>query len=69
MNHPTMQRRHFELIASAVNDARERHERGYGDRWPLFGATVIESITDALELTNDNFDRERFLSACGVKLN
>ena len=53
----TMQRRHFELIASTIKGASTvpaEHR-----------ATMAEEFADALARTNSNFDRDRFLRACG----
>lgn len=52
-----MSRKHFNAIAAAIrfcpiNVTNRR--------------TVSEALADALENFNDNFDRDRFLTACGL---
>jgi hypothetical protein len=52
-----MSRRHFELIAStirALDMPANRREH------------VARDFADALAATNDRFDRDRFIKACGV---
>lgn len=64
-----MSRKDYELIAAAL--------REQVDAWPASGGEVvnlviavlvntIESFADALEKDNPRFNRERFLSACGL---
>jgi hypothetical protein len=60
-----MKERDFEVIAGAVRDAAEQHRKSFGDRWPLTGQSVVESIADACEHMPE-FDRARFLTACEV---
>ena len=59
-----MTRRDFELIASAVKNARlyGNHSTERGDAV----TTVALNLADALETNNTRFDRARFLTACGV---
>ena len=70
-----MTRKDIELIAKAMASvaisaptkpaasASEHFNEGYtsGLKW------AAESLADALELDNPRFDRERFLTACGVQ--
>lgn len=57
----TMQRRHFEVIAKTINSLRG----------PLVGMTerdadrVAVHFANQLATLNPQFDRERFLKACG----
>jgi hypothetical protein len=60
-----MKERDFEVIAGAVRDAADQNRKSFGDRWPLTGQSVVESIADACEHMPD-FDRARFVKACGV---
>ena len=55
----TMQRKHFELIAETVRDMPNANttERRNIAQW----------FADKLASTNPNFDRARFLRACGVE--
>lgn len=59
----TMTRQHFELIARAVKDSRE-HWTNESPKRAIDG--VAETLADALAKTNSNFDRARFLTACGA---
>jgi len=52
-----MTRKHFQLIADALT--KFQHDGGH--------AEVCELMADALATTNPQFDRARFLTACGVK--
>lgn len=50
-----MQQRHFEFIAGVLRESRT----------PIFIKWgLILDFANALEETNPNFDRERFLAAC-----
>lgn len=55
-----MSRKHFELIARVLRnlDGTVPH----ADR-----KATAEAFADELRATNPNFDRARFLTACGVK--
>jgi hypothetical protein len=66
-----MSRRDYEAVAAAL--------REQVDAWPSNGGEVVEIIravlantaeglADAFEEDNERFDRERFLSACGVEV-
>lgn len=54
----TMQRRHFEFIADTVRDLGLQ---------PDIRAAVAMEFALKLNRTNANFDRARFLKACGVE--
>ena len=58
-----MTRKDFELIAGVIN--------AYAPESINEGFTVLqllaEDLADALAGTNDRFNRETFLTACGVK--
>ena len=59
-----MTRKHFEGIAQAIND----EIRPYDSR--AIQSTVyniIDNIADYCQSQNLNFDRERFLEACGIE--
>jgi hypothetical protein len=59
-----MTRKDFQLIADAIAEASENHPELF-----RLGASAIVAhrLADALAGTNDRFDREKFLTACGVK--
>lgn len=61
----TMQSRHFELIAEAIYSSKP------ATHWDLnkhaqYEVTVTR-MADALSRTNPNFNRAKFLAACGVE--
>jgi hypothetical protein len=68
-----MTRKDYVLIAAALKDARpipkhelyalDHNERLCADTY----RNVARSIADALAKDNPRFDRERFLTACGVQ--
>ena len=55
----TMQRRHFELIARTISE--ELPPNSEAQRLSAL------AFADMLASTNPNFDRARFLRACGVE--
>jgi hypothetical protein len=52
-----MTRKHFELIAQTLADA---------DLDPFALASVAQDFAEAFVQVNPNFDRTKFLRACGV---
>lgn len=56
-----MQHRHFATIATIIRT------RLYGDLTKEQRNIVAEAFADALPATNPNFDRRRFLLACGIE--
>lgn len=52
------ERRHFELIAMTIKDAIGPGNVGH--------ANVALAFAHALSFTNPNFDRAKFLAACGM---
>jgi len=59
-----MQRRHFEFIAEALNDAKP----SAGDPAEDFGwRFTVATMATHLARTNPNFNRERFLKAAGAE--
>ncbi len=59
-----MTRKDFQLIADAVQQMN--FPDNHVERKPT-KAHVARTLADRLALTNDRFDREKFLAACGVK--
>lgn len=59
----TMTRQDFQLIADVLKSFVDKC--GSVHDWPTYD--IAEKFADRLELTNPNFDRARFLKACGVK--
>jgi hypothetical protein len=51
----TLTRQHFNLIASTIRDC---------DIYPEHRRLMAEDMARALNATNSNFDRDRFLAAC-----
>lgn len=71
----SMTRKHFNGIASAVSEARDRLSRpSVSERYSKAQIKAMDFMVDVvadtlareLRLHNSNFDRERFLKACGV---
>lgn len=71
-----MQRRHFNAIARACSDVKERvnrqgmHERHTAAELQAMETaidTVSKQLANTLWAFNDNFDKARFLAACGVE--
>ena len=58
-----LQRRHYELIAKAIHDAKNRAE-GVAE---LAGINMAQTeLTIALKNNNPRFNAERFDKACGL---
>lgn len=55
----TMQRRHFQMIADILAGMRIYMPTEYADR-------AAEYFADELRQTNPQFNRDKFLKACGV---
>lgn len=55
-----MSRKHYQMIAQVLNTAR----CDWADGQTI--DTLAEDFADELVATNERFDRERFLKACGV---
>jgi len=69
----TMKKKHFELIASVAKGERGEHfdkpygqmnpwEKGTYDAWHTYTLNLMH----ALKSTSPDFDRARFLAACGM---
>lgn len=61
-----MTRKDFELIAGVIQSSRDNYE-GYSIDAMLAIETLARKMSNALAHTNDRFNRETFLTACGVK--
>ena len=55
-----MTRKDYVLLAAAIASA-DCYDDG-----ELIGPAVVQAIADALAQDNPRFDRDRFLTACGV---
>lgn len=62
-----MQRRHFELIARTIKGRMDQARSAPQMAWrkPAI-EELARDFADQLARTNELFDRERFLKACGV---
>lgn len=60
----TMTRQHFALIADVLKDSLQHNACGEDQR--AMCDTIAHNMASALRTTNPNFNRERFLKACGV---
>lgn len=65
----TMQRRHFEMIAGSLRASISRFSANPNGPWTVGeeGRRICEDLADALAGTNPDFNRSRFLRACGVE--
>lgn len=71
---PRMERRHFEVFAEAMRQAREvaMTAKPGGDTTTAAGLRLLQHETDCqaiarvLATVNPAFDKARFLAACGV---
>lgn len=60
-----MTRKDFELIARVFND--QLHNAHWDEILKTeISVLSLQIVVDALSTTNASFDRERFLTACGV---
>jgi hypothetical protein len=64
MQHLSMQRRHFQMIAETLKSLT----RGRPDDWSKNGwRETCLTFASRLASTNPGFDRARFLAACGME--
>jgi hypothetical protein len=59
MDNLRLQRRHYQFMAEVIRLAWDKDDRG------MPSETLAETFANALRGTNANFDRARFLAACG----
>lgn len=59
-----MTKEHFELIAETIKDARLHLD---SETSAKAREQIAYRFAESLEDTNERFDRERFLAACGVE--
>jgi hypothetical protein len=59
-----MTRKHFQLIADHLNYTRP--EASWCPNKRLQWKMDVKAIANACQASNSNFDRERFLKACGL---
>ena len=66
-----MTKKHYELIASNIREVYEyqKDNDGRGSKAIKQGAirVVADSLADSFAFDNPRFNRERFLTACGIK--
>lgn len=60
--YPKMTRAQFELIAHVLSQTRDQ-----GEVWNAAITATALRFAHELRATNPQFDRERFLKACGVQ--
>ena len=56
-----MTKKHYEFIASQIQALHEDHNMAWSDV-----ALVAEQFTNSLETTNPLFNKDLFLTSCGV---
>jgi hypothetical protein len=61
----TFQRRHFQMIAEVLNDSFPVPENNTDP--VLYWRLIVDAFASRLASTNPNFDRARFLAACGME--
>lgn len=61
-----MTRKDFELIAGVFADATRRMRPEPDGDLAFMHRVLAEDLADTLRRTNERFDRDRFLAACGV---
>ncbi len=64
---PTFEHRHFAYIASVIQNITSEDGCLNSRQSDLFRADLAERFADKLALTNERFDRARFLKACRAK--
>jgi len=57
-----MTKKHFETIAKAIKDKRNRLAYS-GQTRPATGAQIVDALVECFEQINPKFDRKRFLEA------
>lgn len=62
-----MSRKHYELLAAALREARRDEDFELEPGADGVATIICRHLADALASDNPRFDRERFLKACGVK--
>ncbi|GEM_PF-5587927 len=66
MAEPKMTRVHFRLIASTLKGAKPAEGAFEGARLHAW-SSVVRDFASTLRTTNSNFNRGRFLEACGLE--
>ena len=67
----SMTAKHFEKLATVIKDQVEATQRAYSVSWMnsdeyLLLEEIASDLADVCEGENGLFDRDRFLTACGV---
>lgn len=63
-----MSRKHYVAIAKAmayVKPSQQARPQGFKQRTEAWATTVV-ALVEVFEKDNPNFDRARFLTACGI---
>lgn len=63
----TMTRQDFKLIAEVLKDSLPYEDSNSIEAERGYHEMICNAFADRLSSTNPNFDRTRFLKACGVK--
>ena len=69
-----MSRKHFEAIAATLRDARitptdseiSPFDEGFNEGSLAASSKIARGLADYFATENPNFDRQRFLKACGL---
>lgn len=62
-----MRRRDYELISTALRDARPLRNSDRGKDWYTGWLSTVESLADRMQQELTSFDRVRFLHDAGVE--
>jgi hypothetical protein len=61
----TMQRRHYEMIAAILANAKPDHAAKTPDAYAQWMVS-LDRFATTFKLDNPRFDRDRFIKACGA---
>jgi hypothetical protein len=67
MTNPAFQRRHYQAIADAIKAERDSNGAVNGFSSALDSHRLADRLVSLFASDNPNFDRARFLKACGVE--
>lgn len=60
-----MSKRHFEALAAIIDNTRQHVEGGYTARGAML--EIAQHVAEVCRNENPQFDRARFMAACGFK--
>lgn len=64
----SMTKKDYELIAATIHDQIKAWDNPVFPQERVLGIEILaDALADRLELDNPKFDRQKFLTACGIK--